>query len=198
MSNYIFLTDNNRESETIYFAIDSEKLETLNVSDTYDNYGQSVSPEDAGNGITLLSQKAVDIANQSYHDNHSDYDDTEILQHFSVGDYLSAYENKEYSDLVGNTELKVDEDYSENFPTCKGFNYWDGSNWKSVIVDYEYGEANFEIVDNEDLSKRLNEAIQNKQFLKEGFGAKYYETEEFEIEYNYCQGTWASYYLTEK
>lgn len=198
MSNYIFLIDKNRESETVYFAIDAEKIEILNESDTYDNYGQSVSPEDAGNSIGLLSQKAVDIANKAYHDNHAEYDDTEVLQHFSIGDFLSAYEHKEYSDVLSDKDLKIGEDYSEYFPTCKGFNYWDGSNWKTIVVEREHGETDFEILDNEELTEELNQAIQNKEFVEDGFGRKIYETEQYEIEYNYCQGTWASYYVTEK
>ena len=48
MSNYIFLTENFNEGSTTYYAIPADKIETLNLFETYDKHGQHIGHTNAG------------------------------------------------------------------------------------------------------------------------------------------------------
>ena len=198
MSKFIFLKDVNSEGTVKYFAIDVEKIETLRESDTYGPYGQQVSPQDAGNSLTLLTQAAVDVANKAYHDYHAEYDDTEVLQHYSISDVILAYESSNDYDAIVESSLIENEDYSIESPYVKGFTYWDGSNYKTVVVEREF-ESNIshEIVKDEDLIEELNQAIEDKEYVKSEFGKEKYQSGNWEIVDNHCQGSWSSYEISE-
>lgn len=199
MSQFIFLTEADSEGPVKYFAIDAEKIEKLNGSDTYDLFGQPVSPEEVGDYLELKSQEATDVANQAYHDFHAEEDDTEVLQHFSIGQTISAYESShEYDAIQRSADLKEGLDYEVYASWVKGFNYWDGSNWKSVIVEREHTDnVTNEILDDEELIKELNQAIEDKSFTGSTFGNLYYESGNYEIVVNNHQGRWAIYEITE-
>ena len=67
---YIFIKQNDAFTEgypTPIYAISTE-IEEMNMSDTYDSNGQTVSPGDAGDHIKLDTQKAVDVANKARHE----------------------------------------------------------------------------------------------------------------------------------
>lgn len=155
----------------------NQEVETLKVSDTYGNYGQKVDACDAGDSIELLSSKAVEIANRVA----LEYD--EDAESFEIGDFISACDNNDIYDdvLAAVSELKEFEDYTIWASTVEGFNYWDGSNWQTVTVSCEVGEPSHEILTDDDLIKELDEAIDEKSFIKEGFGTRIYESEKYYI-----------------
>lgn len=188
---YVFLTPNNPESEIDYYAIDSDKIETLYVSETYTKYGQQVSPSEAGDYLVLTSDKAVELANKFYQEDNETQE-----THYSIGDIVSAYDNKEYEQITNSHELIEDDDYSLYKETCRGFNYWNGSNWATILLGDDYNS--FSLVTDEELNKELNQAIVDKEYVRDGLGCEIYETSEYIIEDNYCQGVWASYHITEK
>lgn len=182
----IFLTENLSEGTTKYFAIDSAKIETLNVSDTYDQYGQNVSASDAGDSIELLSNSAVSIANgESENDQNNGYE---------IGNIISAYDNGATFDLILDDKLlKEGVDYNSYKETVKGFTYWDGHNWKTVTTQVENGEPTHEIVTDETLIAELNKAIEEKELEGEGFGRKIYKGNGFVIVDSFWEGTWSEY-----
>ena len=87
MSNYQFITAKNEENRRgiVYLAI-SQEIETLAMSDTYSNYGQQVSPGDAGDYCELLTENAVKLANEYNEEND---DETRYV----IGDIINAYNN---------------------------------------------------------------------------------------------------------
>lgn len=196
MTNYIFLTNNNSEEQK-YFAIEASKIETLNVSDTYSGYGQKVDAGDAGDHLELLTDKAVKIANDTYNKEHSDLEDyDEYIIKFSKGDIISAYDFRSEYDAVVEQTVE-DDDYQPFKETCKGFTYWDGHNWQTITVEQENGAPSHSIVDEEDLTEELNEAITNKSFKEKGFGFDLYERGQWVITDGYYQGVWAAYEIEE-
>lgn len=159
-----------------WLAINQE-IETLNVSDTYGNYGQKVDAYTAGDAIQLLSSKAVSLANKIALENDED------AGAFKTGDLVSAIDNNDIYDDVLNvvSGLKEYEDYTMWCSTVEGFNFWNGNNFQTVTVSCEVGEPSHAILTDETLIKELNEAIDEKSFIKEGFGTKTYDSEKFFI-----------------
>lgn len=153
----------------------NQEVETLKVSDTYGNYGQKVDACDAGDSIELLSSKAVEIANRVALENDED------AESFEIGDFISACDNNDIYDnvLAAVSELKEFEDYTIWASTVEGFNYWDGSNYQTVTVACEVGDPSHEVLTDADLIKELDEALDEKCFVENVFGAKVYETEKF-------------------
>lgn len=83
-------------------------------------------------------------------------------------------------------------DENKNLTTCDGLTYWDGHNWQTVIVPCDNGdELTHEIVTDPALI-----ALQNRSFVKEGFGEEIYKSNNgyYVIDF-YIQGIWA-YYIT--
>jgi hypothetical protein len=62
-----------------------------------------------------------------------------------------------------------------------GFNYWDGSNWKTVTTQSDNEETNYSIVNDDLLTEELNEAIENRELEKESFGIKTYTSSEWVV-----------------
>lgn len=194
MSNYLFLTENNNEGPSRYFAINPVIIETLNLSETYDQFGQTISHGDAGDSITLLTDKAVKIANDAYNEEFSaeeSYDG--YVNKYETGDFVSAYDFCECFDaVIEKSESGID--YEEDFTTVKGFTYWDGSNWKTITVEQNEYEPTHNVVD-EDLTKELNQAIENKSFETKGFGCEVSRGGDYAIIESQWQGSWDIYEL---
>lgn len=196
MENLIFLKDEN-EQEVIYYAIDAAKIETLNVSDTYDGTGQTVGSANAGDSLTLETQKAVDVANQFYHENYSEYDDLEVLVHYKIDDYISAYDSGSTYTQILESNLVEDVDYILQRENCEGFNYWNGNNWKSVIIDFEHGAyTNFSKITDQDLIAELTKALQNKEFKKEGSGFTHYTYGKYKIQTTQYASDFSNYTIS--
>lgn len=182
MSNYQFITANNEENRrgTVYLAI-TQEIETLAMSDTYGGYGQKIDPADAGDHCVILTEKAVLVVNDAYNEHYSHEDDySEYINKYQIGDIVSAYDFGYIYDAVINSELKYpDVEFQKS--ELKGFNYWDGSNWATVSVDADYGETSHTLIEDEALIEKLNQAIKDMEFVKEGFGTETYKTDEYVI-----------------
>jgi hypothetical protein len=193
MSNYIFLTENYNEGPTTYYAINADKIKTMNESDTYDKHGQLISCGDAGDSLSLSTGKGVEIANKLAN-KYEEYEESPA--DFEVGNIISAYENGSlYEDIIGAynagelTEIDIDITRSQ----AKGFNYWNGHNWGTVTTSVNNGESSHSIVDDEALITELNEAIENKSFEKSGFGCEVFSHDKWVIIDSNWQGDFASY-----
>ena len=207
---YIFLTPNFDESgETKYFAIPADKIETLNVYETYDRNGQQVGHENAGDyhmdNSYSDAKRDCELAIKEKFGLEVSIDgqngQIEVIENADVDEWISDSEDENAGNFVNeiNSFILEWKEQNENIITCKGFDYWDGSNWKTIITECEFhGEPSHNIVDDEDLVTELNEAIENKEFTKEGFGVKTYESGNWEIDDSQWQGVWASYIITEK
>lgn len=186
MKNYTYIRKKEEYQDSgdiqVIYAI-SQDIEEMEMADTYDRFGQAIDAGEAGNSVTLLSEKAVRFANQNSENEYSLYD------------VLSAYDADEmYQKIIDSSELKEDEDYEVFAEKVKGFNYWDGSNYQSVLIYAEHSEVEWEEVEGEE-AQLLEEEIEEKEYIKDGFGKNLYESEKYWIVYNYCQGSFSSYEL---
>lgn len=200
MENIIFLTNtDNPELSGKYFAIYAENLVLMPLSDTYTGFGQQCGADDCGDSLELLTQKAVDKANQIYYERYSEWDDLEVLQHFKLNDVISAYEERNIFENIIASDLIEDEDYNLYQTMCTGFNYWDGNNWKSIIVSDETGQYySWEVLEDKDLTQTLLTAFEEKEFIKSSFGKEEYETDEYEIVVSQFASSWDIFTIEEK
>lgn len=198
MEKYIFLTKTQPDSPKVeYFAIAESQIEELYVSDTYSMYGHQITPAEAGDYLEILSEKAVSLANKAYHDEYADYDDTEIVQHFSIGCSISAYDYSQVYDNIVSSELVESEDYVVFKNGCQGFNYWNGQDWNTILVQHDENDClDWEIVKDKKLVKRLRIAITAMTYKSKGSGVNYYQYGNTKIAESFWQGSWESYSLT--
>lgn len=186
--NRVFLKSTD-ENDPVIYCVDEDRFQTIPLSETYDDYGQLVGSYNAGDSIELITQEAVNVANKIINQN---FDDESVK---IAGDIISAYDHSSlYNDVKnGISNLVEDVDYHLYQTTIKGFNCWDGSNFKTVVIETEIGEPEYTQLFDEKLTKELLQAIEGKSFVRDGFGKTYYEHNDWTIVDNYCQGHWANY-----
>ena len=208
MKNYIFLTNKFDQGDSIYYAIPASKIETLLVVDTYARYGQPVSVEDTGdyhiNNQYSDAKKDCEKAilekfnKEVFIDRYNDC--VEVIENNEVDEWI-CQNDENARDFINEINTFITKWCEKNniLQSCEGFNYWDGSNWATIITSYENdGNNSHEIIKDKKLIDKLNNGIENMEFLKEGFGNKTYVFEDVKIIDSCYQGTWASYELTIK
>lgn len=196
----IFLKAQFAEGPTTYFAIDSSRIEEMNVSDTYDQYGQKISNEDAADYSVNNSassakadcEKAIEekftIKSALIVDGEIYSIDNEEIDYSFDDDSESEKKVIEINDFIKEWRKE-----NETFTTCCGFTYWDGHNWKTITTAVDFGEPTHEIVDNENLISELTKALEEKEFDRKNFGQTIYTGNGYVIVDSKFQGTWAEY-----
>jgi len=192
METYTFIKSTDPENYPNPILAISVEIEEMRVSDTYDHFGQGVSPADAGDFIEILNQKALAVANKAYQEFEDEDEDEKIV----IGDLISDYDDgNTFSALNSSADLEDGVDIHYHASTCKGFNFWNGSNWQSVVVEYEHdGHNDYEVVENDSLESEID----SKKWIKDVFGRKVYESKNFWIIDDFRQGSFASYELYAK
>lgn len=144
--------------------------EELNVSDTYDNYGQKVDSSDAGDCITLNSLQAVKYWNE---------DDEEDVEENAgaIGETISAFDYPNSYEKI-TTELIEGEDYTYQKSIVTGFNYWDGNNHKTIIVADPISDPTYQILEGEEYEKMIAE-YENKEQIAFEIGKRSYKSKDF-------------------
>lgn len=198
MTTYQFLTDR-FDDNGIFYAISKDRIKTIPLSGTYTDYGQCVDPGEAGDGVTLLTQKAVDIANAGWEEQYGDRDDFDPNK-WNIGDTVYANNEGMSFDYIVNSysELIEGSDIEWHKLTCEGFNYHDGHNWKTVSVACDYAEVSHDLVTDEKLIRSMNRAIKNRNYFKEEFGKRYYESRKYEIVQTQFPNDFSAYQITLK
>lgn len=211
MSNFIFLTEADNQGPVTYYAIPEEKIKTLNEFETYDRFGQQVGHEAAGdyhidNEQSPAKQDCISAIQEKFGvdvniDTHNEV--VEFIQNTEVDEWISDQNDPtEAGEFINEINSFISEWVEENstITTLSGFDYWDGSNWRTVVVEREHtGKDNtsHQILDDQELIAQLNEAIENKKFVKSGFGKEIYQSENWEIVVSNFQGSWATYEIRE-
>jgi hypothetical protein len=130
-TNYILFTLESENNETIY-KLDRNVIETVRLSDTYDEFGQKVGGYKAGD--YSLDNSSCDIVEDMI---------KEIGEHFTEAEIQEIRENAFSCDDVKDLEItekskKIVKKWladNENFVEVEAFEYWNGSNWQSIIFD---------------------------------------------------------------
>lgn len=180
------------EDEAI-LAIGKDTIKEMPLASVRDSFGQSTGSDNAGDSVTLDTEKAVQVANKL----NAHFEEwEEVEETYLLGDYVSAYDNSQLFDAIRSSdELKKDEDYTLNQEVVKGFEYWDGHNWMTIVAEAEHYDSEYEIINDEALITELEKAIEDREFVQEGFGEKVYEANGYMVIDNYCQGSFEAYRL---
>lgn len=156
------------ENEEVLLLVDID-WEQINVSDTYDNYGQQISSSDAGDSITLNSLKAVKIWSAEF----DEYEENPQ----AIGESISAYDYPTaYEEII--TTLIENEDFTYHRETVTGFNYWNGQNHKTITIATPNGEPTHEVLEGAGYQQMIAE-YENTKFLSESFGLQTFLGENF-------------------
>lgn len=213
MYTFIQKIDNEDYRPNPILAISNE-IETLNIADTYDQFGQTVGHENAGdyhfdNSYSSACDDCAEAIIDHFKEvNSVTFDDYDVSTLYLKNggeinscDYDNFSDDEEYNKTL---QLIIDiNDFIENwrkenetFTKCEGFDYWNGHNWRTVVTAIDFGEAEYEIItENAD---KMNKAIENCKFIEETLGKEYYETEDFWIIRSAWQGDFESYQLFSK
>lgn len=189
MKDYVFLKKAD-DSEDVYYAIDPAKIETMNLCDTYDQFGQKLGHTDAGD----------------YHPDNSyspAYEEClkAVAEKFVVNTEGAMFRGDEieFEDDPGNLKeiqafVTAWIEENQNLETCEGFTYWNGHNWQTIITACEQDSAiTHQVVDDETLAE-LAHAIESREFVKEAFGEKIYKSDNgYYVIDSYVQGAWEAY-----
>lgn len=185
----------------------SAEIEEMELHETYDQFGQLVGHDNAGD---------YSIYNQySYADSDCL---KELIEHFQITSQTNDYNTPDDVDFLSinsdgeiDITLNIEEQDIENFDrakinafikkweeenaeynTIKGFDYWDGSNWRTIVVeDHVWDNPTHKVIEDESLESE----IESKEWIKDGFGKKIYESKNYWIIHDYTQGSFASYEL---
>lgn len=139
-------------------VISNVKFEDVQTHETFDRNGQEVGYYEAQASLEIITEKAAQIAN------------------CETGDFVYATDSKEFYDVLA--ECEQDKDYRIESPTVKAYSYWNGNNWKTLVLETDFGYPDLEEVTGEEADK-IMEAYENKEFSNEGFGSKTYTCGEY-------------------
>lgn len=171
----------NFDSDVMYI-IDSRDIEKTNVHDCYDDAGQRIDEESAGD-YSLFNTYCDDIFSNmveagekkfgtAFRDMKLDYSDLTIINSEEIG--LSDKE-KEINEFIQKYE-----DENASYTECEAINFWDGRNYRSIIIGDETVCGEYHYADDELAEKILKEysQIESPDF-REGFGLSKIESGEF-------------------
>lgn len=172
MENLIVLKNNFSEESEIVIAKKSA-FEVINISETFNRYGQRVGNSNAGDHLSISKDFSLEI-------------DEETVD-FIEGQIISANDNHLYftAILIGAPE-DVFESHQE---TLIGYTYYDGHNYKTISIQVENGESTHTQLSEEESEKILKDYSSSK-VVEQGLNSKVSEGDEFLfVEFNF-QSNW--------
>lgn len=196
----IFLKKTYSDGPETFYAIPESKIENLEVWSTYDQFGQIIGHENAGDyhfDNSYCDLLIVDCKKAISEKFGIDVEKITIVNMGGSDFIIEPGDGEEHGFNESQVNKFIEEFRKENesLTMCKGFSYWDGHNWKTVITEIDNSDAEWEIVSDEKLIADLTKAIEEKEFESEGFGEKIYEGNGYKVIDNYCQGSWDMYRL---
>lgn len=181
MPNYVFLKQiEERNPDGIISVISESAIEDTRLCDVYGDYGQKTGHVYAGSVVCLLSDKAVSVANTWAVENDES-------PNYKIQSNIIAPDQSYLFDEILE-KCTEDKDYDLEVPIIQAITYHDGRNWKTICLDgEEYGVfVEYErITDEED---KLTAIIENKVYIGESAGYKYFQSNEHRV----TQSAWAT------
>jgi hypothetical protein len=89
------------------------------------------------------------------------------------------------------------EECIENLPVVLAYNYWNGQNHASVVIEGE-GETRYSEVTDEEEIARYEQALENMKHECERGGIDYFKAPGFDIQRSRFQGAWELYTITKR
>lgn len=178
------------EMANVYLAVNLDMFEDMNLTDTYGWDGQLISAQDAGDGVEILTDELALSINELA--KKKDYELT-----VKKGDIIYAHEAAlDYYFILDNFGESEELECYKN--TCAAYNFWDGHNWASIVLEGEGIKTDWELITEGDLWIEINEAIKSMEYVGEGHGIKNYESELYNIDESAWEGDFEKYSLTIK
>lgn len=144
-----------------------EIFETLNMSDTYAEYGMQISAEDAGDSIEVLKDVNNFVWDGSYKTT------------LAKDDIITAFSDPELYRYLNNKYKGTDNEYFQfHKETVLGYTYHNGQIWKTITVDQPNGEPSHQIMEGE-LFDQIIAEYENAKQIDEGFGLKILQSKNF-------------------
>ena len=170
MMNLIVLRRNEREEDNMMYIIEGNKFETVLLSECYDKFGQKIGKENAedycleNNYCTELREKFLSDLRVAGFEVEED----------AVEDIIESEDNS-VKEFVENWR-----DENEAYTEALAYNYWDGNNWRSIILDDDANgySVNYEKVEQE-LAEKVLAAYENALFPEYEFGKSEVESDGF-------------------
>lgn len=185
MKNLIAIKNTNEVEEKILIT-DKNQFSWMKMSETYGKYGQLNDRDDAGDGITILSKYAADVANISAKEQEED-------EEYCKGDYYACFEtNDAIIDAILELEENVDYEYCADLVLA--YNYWDGNNWASIILESHTFDSGWEILDNSD---DIIKEYDKKEFYKEYSGLRAYKSDNYTFCVSQFSSSWEDAFIEE-
>lgn len=153
-------------------------FEKVDECETYTDYGQKVGCENAGCN-TLDNSYSTELHNSFLADVKSA--GFEIEEDASLSDILNT-ENEELQAFIEQWK-KENESHSE----CTSYDYWDGHNWQSIVIENESGNTYYSELTEEEQLPILKE-YENADFTNWESGFCTEETENYIFEKSQFQG----------
>lgn len=210
METYTFIKSTDSESYPNPICAISIEIEDLELHQTYDRFGQLIGHDNADDYSIYNQYSYADsdclkelIERFQITSKVNDYNtpnDVDFLSINSDGEIditlnIEEYEIENFDRVKINAFIKKWEEENAEYNTVKGFDYWDGSNWRTIVVeDLIWDNPTHEIIENDSLESEID----SKVWIKDVFGRKIYESKNFWIIDDFRQGSFASYELYAK
>lgn len=190
----IFLREVNENCGEENFILVSMRsnFEKVRLCETYGDYGQQVGCYNAGcysleNSESTFKQDLESYITEKF----------KLEENFSYDDFAELDEDDVDKEIKESIKTWIEE--NENHGSCVAYTYWDGNNFATVIIENEYFDDQVSHVEiDEEEAKLIEEAIENRSFVEEGFGKRVYEYGDYIVIDNYCQGHWESWQVIKK
>lgn len=181
MQTLIAITNTLEERAEIYIT-DKSQFEEMPLSSTYREYGQSNGRDDAGDYVEILSDELAVNLNEYLLE--IDEDNTT----YKKGDIISFYDDWDAATWIIENGDKAAYELSEEM--CLAYNYWDGSNWATVLLETENGSFDTGWVICENSDEIIKEYL-SKEYDSEGFGIKYYKSDNYTFVVSLFESDWS-------
>lgn len=186
-----FLKEFEADGPTIFYAVESDRIQLMKLSDTLNEMGSPVGPIDAYERIELLSDKAVKYFSENVEE------DSELV--FEIGAVISTMENgADIPQLLKALpkSLKPDIDFKVYIREVRGFNYFDGIENKSMIILDQFEDGTHTEVTDENILTMLNNAISKKVFSHGSADRSYSIAGQIQVIENNSPLKWAKYEIS--
>ena len=190
----IFLREVNENCGEENFVLVSMRanFDKVQLCQTYGDYGQQVGCYNAGcysleNSESTFKQDLESYITEKF----------QLAENFSYDDFAELDEDEADNGIKESIKTWIEE--NENHSSCVAYTYWDGNNFATAIIENEYFDDQVSHVEiDKEEAKLVEEAIENRSFVKEGFGKEIYEYGDYIVIDNYCQGHWESWQVIKK
>lgn len=201
MSEYKIIKFTNPDNHEVkHLAVVQGCFQEIPHADCYSFYGHTIGHDIAGDSLTILSEKALQVAVE--HVREEDYNFQEIEDcdmPFGIGETIYAHEDVSlFCAIFDNEDLEQGVDYDLDQVMVEAYTYHDGSNFRTVILNDTVNETPYESVDQE-TETQFNQIIDNMDFDHRcGYWSRYRsECGKWYIYDHHTQGSWERYSIEE-